>query len=279
PRIVVATPPRRDGTVHPTVLVAAAECGVGEIYRVGGAQAVAALAFGTQTIPRVDKIVGPGNAYVMEAKRAVFGVVGIDNLAGPSEAAIIADESAPMRFVAADLLAQAEHSGDNVVALLTPHEPLIDAVAAEIERLLSQLSRADVIEQSLAECGALVLVESLEQAADLVNVLAPEHLQLMVEDPIALLSHLEGAGAIFIGPFSPVPLGDYLAGPSHVLPTNRSARFSSGLSVSDFVTTSSIIWSSRAATLAAVPDVVALAEAEGLTAHAEAMRVRENTSV
>ncbi len=274
PRIVVATPPRRDGTVHPTVLVAASECGVSEVYKMGGAQAVAALAYGTATVRPVDKIVGPGNAYVVEAKRLVFGAVGIDNLAGPSEAAIIADGSAPPTYVAADLLTQAEHSGDNLVALLTPSERLIDAVVAEIRALLDRLDRAELIEQSLADCGAVVLVESLGQAADLVNHLAPEHLQLMVAEPLELLGQIEAAGAIFVGPHSPVPLGDYIAGPSHVLPTSRSARFSSGLSVWDFITAASVIWSSARATAAMAGDTIALAEAEGLTAHAEALRVR-----
>ena len=273
-RIAVVTPPRRDGSVHPTVLVAASECGVSEVYKMGGAQAVAALAFGTAVVPPVDKIVGPGNAYVVEAKRAVFGKVGIDNLAGPSESAIIADGSASPDLVAADLLTQAEHSGDNLVALLTPEESLIDAVVGRLTDLLEQLDRAQLIEQSLADFGAMVLVESLQQAADLVNRLAPEHLQLMVAEPLELLGQIEAAGAIFIGPHSPVPLGDYIAGPSHVLPTNRAARFSSGLGVGDFVVASSVIWSSPRATAAMAPDAIALAEAEGLTAHAEALRLR-----
>jgi histidinol dehydrogenase len=274
PRLVMVTPPRSDGSLHPTLLVAAYECGIAEVYRVGGAQAIAALAFGTDTIPAVAKVVGPGNAYVTAAKRLVFGQVGIDSLAGPSEAAIIADAKADPLLVAADFLAQAEHTGDNLVVLLTPDEGLVDAVVAEIENLLARLDREDIISQSLAECGAIVLVESLQQALDMANEMAPEHLQLMVSDPLACLSEVQAAGAIFLGASSPVPLGDYLAGPSHVLPTSRAARFSSGLSVSDFVTASSVIMASEATLRAKGADIITLAEAEGLSAHAQTIRLR-----
>lgn len=274
PRMVVVSPPRPDGSLHPTLLVAAYECGIAEVYRVGGAQAIAALAFGTETIPAVAKVVGPGNAYVTAAKRLVFGQVGIDSLAGPSEAAIIADAQADPILVAADFLAQAEHTGDNLVVLLTPDEGLVDSVVVEIEKLLSQLDREEIISQSLAECGAIVLVESVQQAVDIANEMAPEHLQLMVADPLAWLSEIQAAGAIFLGASSPVPLGDYLAGPSHVLPTSRAARFSSGLSVSDFVTASSVVMASRATLQAKGADVITLAEAEGLSAHAETIRLR-----
>ncbi|MCX7599618.1 MAG: histidinol dehydrogenase [Armatimonadetes bacterium] len=274
PRLVVVSPPRADGSLHPTLLVAAYECGIAEVYRVGGAQAIAALAFGTETIPAVAKIVGPGNAYVTAAKRLVFGQVGIDSLAGPSEAAIIADAQADPALVAADFLAQAEHTGDNLVVLLTPDDDLVDAVVAEIEKLLSRLDREDIISQSLAECGAIVLVDSVQQALDMANEMAPEHLQLLIADPLSCLNEVQAAGAIFLGASSPVPLGDYLAGPSHVLPTNKAARFSSGLSVWDFVTASSVIMASGSVLQAKGADVITLAEAEGLSAHAETIRLR-----
>lgn len=274
PRAVMVTPPRRDGSVSPERLVAACECGVAEVYRVGGAQAIAALAFGTETIQPVDKVVGPGNVYVTAAKRLVYGEVGIDGLAGPSEAVIIADELAPPDVVAADLLAQAEHSGDNLAVLITTSEPLVDAVVEHVQRLLTRLDRDEIICESLAEAGAIVLVESMQQAIDLANQLAPEHLQLMVDDAEAWIGEVQAAGAVFVGLHSAVPLGDYIAGPSHVLPTGRAARFSSGLSVSDFVTCTSVVSASRRALLYLADDCIALAEAEELTAHAEAIRCR-----
>ncbi len=273
-RLVMVTPPGPGGAVDPMRLVAASECGIEEVYRVGGAQAVAALAFGTDTISPVDTIVGPGNAYVTAAKRLVYGRVGIDGLAGPSEAVIVADSSARPDLVAADLMAQAEHTGDNLVVLLTPSEVLIDAVLESLDRLLGECDREDLICQSLAECGAILLVDSIQQALDCANEIAPEHLQLMVEDPLAWLGEVQSAGAIFLGYAGAVPLGDYAAGPSHVLPTNRSARFSSGLSVSDFVTASSVLMPSDRAVEALAADVIALAEAEGLSAHATSIRLR-----
>lgn len=274
PRLVIATPPHSDGSISPERLVAAVECGVGEIYRVGGAQAIAALAFGTDSVPAVDKVVGPGNPYVIAAKQLVYGQVGIDSPAGPSEAVLIADASADPRLVAVDFLTQAEHTGDNLVVLITPDEPLVDQVIIHLDELLLRLDRDEIIRQSLSDCGALVIVQSLHQALDLANELAPEHLQLLVEDPFAWLSEVQACGALFLGPSSPVPLGDYAAGPSHILPTGRAARFSSGLSVHDFVTVTSVISASRRAVAALAEDVILLAQAEGLGAHAEALRYR-----
>ncbi len=274
PRVVIVTPPRSDGSISPERLVAAVECGVGEVYRIGGAQAIAALAFGTDSVPAVDKVVGPGNPYAIAAKQLVYGQVGIDSLAGPSEAVLIADASADPRLVAVDFLTQAEHTGDNLVVLITPDEGLLDQVVEHLDDLLLRLDRDEIIRQSLSDCGALVIVESLHQALDLANELAPEHLQLLVEDPFAWLSEVQACGALFLGPNSPVPLGDYAAGPSHILPTDRAARFSSGLSVHDFVTFTSVISASHRAVAALAEDVILLAEAEGLTAHAEALRYR-----
>ena len=274
PRLALCTPPRADGTVEPLTLVAARECEVEEVYRLGGAQAIAALAYGTQTVRAVDKIVGPGNPYVTLAKKYVYGTVGIESLAGPSEAAIIADDSAPPAWVAADLLAQAEHTGDNTVVLLTPSEQLAEAVLAELPGQVARLGRAELIERSLREQGALVLTRDLAQAAALASELAPEHLQLMVAQPAALAEHVDNAGCLFLGPLATVALGDYTAGPSHVLPTAGTARFSSPLSVQDFLKRTSLIEVTEAGLRRLGPDTVRLAEAEGLTAHAEAVRRR-----
>ncbi len=273
-RLALATPPRKDGSVAATMLVAAAECGVREVYRVGGAQAVAAFAYGTQTVNRVDKVVGPGNVYVVLAKRAVFGLVGIDSLTGPSESLIIADESADPVLVAVDLLSQAEHTGDNAVFLLTTSMELANAVNAEMEQLLQETPRAELAAQSLSAHGAVVLVSDLEAALSLSNDIAPEHLQLMVAEPTVALNGVRHAGCIFVGPHSPVPLGDYAAGPSHVLPTNGTARFSSPVTVQDFVKVSSIVWASEKTLKELGPGVEILAEGEGLPGHAEAIRRR-----
>jgi histidinol dehydrogenase len=275
PRIAVCSPPQKDGRVEPLTLVAARECGVREVYRLGGAQAIAALAYGTETVRPVVKIVGPWSPWVVEAKRQVFGAVGIESLPGPSESAMVADESADPGLVAADLLSQAEHTGDNTVVLLTPSETLAAAVQAAIPQQVAALGRAELIGQSLREQGALVLVRDLAQAAALVSELAPEHLELAVEDPEALAERIDNAGCIFLGHRATVPLGDYAAGPSHVLPTGGTARFSSPLSVHDFVKRTSLVGPvSEGALRRLGPDVVALAEAEGLTAHAEAVRKR-----
>jgi histidinol dehydrogenase len=276
-RICIATPPRKDGTVNPLVLVAAAESGVNEIYRFAGAQAVAALAFGTESVEAVDVIVGPGNPYVTAAKRMVFGQVGIDNLAGPSESMIIADGHADPAWVAADLLAQAEHTGDNTVVLATQSEDLARAVEADVQAQTGALQRSDLIQQSLAEHGMVALVENMEAAATLANELAAEHLQLCVNEPLALLELIENAGAIFLGNLATVPLGDYAAGPSHVLPTGGAARFSSGLSVHDFLKRSSLLYATERGFTRLAQDVELLAGAEGLDAHASAVRLRRRS--
>ncbi len=274
-RMVMCTPPRKDGSVDPLTLVAAAECGVDEIYRVGGAQAIAALAFGTQTIAPVRKIVGPGSPWVTLAKKELFGVVGIDLLAGPSEILIIADKTASPEVVAADLLAQAEHTGDNMVLLLTDDDDLAQQVAQELSAQVPKLERADLAQQSLTEYGAIILVRDRHQAAELATEIAPEHLELIVEEPFALLEEVDNAGCICIGPLAGVSLSDYAAGPSHVLPTMGTPRFSSGLSVDDFIKKSSLIYVTEPGLQRLAADVIQLAEAEGLPAHAEAIRRRQ----
>jgi len=252
-RIAMCSPPRADGSVHPLILVTAKECGVAEVYRLGGAQAVAALAYGTETVAPVVKVVGPGSRWVIEAKRQVFGVVGIESLPGPSESAIIADSE---------------------VVLFTPSPRLAEAVLAEIPAQAAALERADLIARSLREQGALVLVRDLPQAAALASALAPEHLELAVEYPEALAERIENAGCIFLGHLAAVPLGDYAAGPSHVLPTGGTARFSSPLSVHDFLKRTSLVEVTEQGLRRIGPDTLALAEAEGLTAHAAAVRKR-----
>ncbi|HLG30915.1 MAG TPA: histidinol dehydrogenase, partial [Candidatus Brocadiales bacterium] len=233
-RVVMVTPPRKDGTVSPERLVAAKEVGIDEIYKIGGAQAIAALAFGTKTIPRVDKIVGPGNIFVTLAKREVFGYVGIDILAGPSEVLIIADDTANPEYVASDLLSQAEHY-PGLPVLVTTSEGLVSKVEREISKQIGALSRKDSIKESLDRYGLIILTKDMNEAIVISNELAPEHLQIMVKDPETVLNGIKNAGAIFIGEFSPVAVGDYIAGPSHVLPTGGTARFFSGLSVNDFL--------------------------------------------
>jgi len=273
-RVVVATPPRKDGSIDPLVLVACAESGVDTIYRMAGAQAIAALAWGTETVDPVDVVVGPGNPYVMAAKRIVYGQVGIDNLAGPSESMIIADGHADPAWVAADLICQAEHTGDNTVVLATDSSDLAAAVEASAEEQVRALGRAELIRQSLLEHGMIALVADLAAAAELCNELAPEHLQLAVRDPLALVEQIDSAGAIFLGELVTVPLGDYAAGPSHVLPTGGAARFSSGLSVRDFLKRSSLIYATERGFARLARDVEMLAGAEGLDAHAAAVRLR-----
>ena len=273
-RICIATPPRKDGTVHPLVLVAAAESGVSEIYRMAGAQAVAALAYGTETVEAVSVVVGPGNPYVIAAKRRVYGQVGIDSLAGPSESMIIADGHADPSWVAADLICQAEHTGDNTVVLATPSMDLAEAVEVALEVQVEKLQRAEMIRQSLAEHGMIAIVADMHAAAALCNELAPEHLQLSVDDPLGVLELIDSAGAIFLGALATVSLGDYAAGPSHVLPTGGAARFSSGLSVRDFLRRSSLIHATGRGFSRLAQDVELLADAEGLDAHAAAVRLR-----
>jgi histidinol dehydrogenase len=272
--LVVVSPPGPDGRLNPAVLAAARLGGATEAYKVGGAQAVAALAYGTATIRRVDKIVGPGNIYVALAKRLVFGEVGIDLVAGPSEVVVVADASASARHVAADLLAQAEHDALARAVCLTPEMSLAEAVCAEVARQAPRLARAAIAAAAIRAHGAVVLTRDLAEAVALANRLAPEHLELLVADPFAWLSAVRHAGAIFLGPHTPEVVGDYLAGPNHVLPTGGAARFASGLSVEDFVKRSSVLQYSPAGLREAWPHLARLALAEGLGGHREAARVR-----
>ena len=272
-KVVMVTPPKKDG-INPAVLVAAREAGVDEIYRVGGAQAVAALAFGTESIPRVDKIVGPGNIYVATAKRMVYGYCDIDAVAGPSEIAVVADDTANPAFVAADMLSQAEHDPMASAILVTTSEKLAEKVKEELEKQASRLSRKDVIAESLENYGAIIITESMEEAVGVINRIAPEHLELCVKEPFGLMGLVKNAGAIFLGSYASEPLGDYFAGPNHVLPTNGTARFFSPLNVGDFVKKSSIIHYTEKALREVKNDIILFAEAEGLTAHANAIRVR-----
>jgi histidinol dehydrogenase len=276
-RIVVTTPPRtiRD---NPVVAAALVELGVEEVYQIGGAQAIAALAFGTKTIASVDKITGPGNKYVAAAKKLVFGIVGIDSIAGPSEVVIVADETARADFVAADLLAQSEHGEDASAVLITTSDELASAVVSELERQVSTLPRRSIVEQSISNYGAIVKVTDLAEACEIVNELAPEHLELLVDDTNALLPQIRNAGAIFIGPYSPEAVGDYFAGPNHVLPTGRTARFSSALGVYDFVKRTSVIEYLRAEMEFAADMVAELALAEGLDAHARSANIRKTNT-
>jgi len=269
--MVVPTP---EGRINPLVLAAARIAGVDEIYRVGGAQAVAALAYGTQTIAPVAKIVGPGNAYVAAAKRRVFGVVGIDMIAGPSEVVILADRTADPRFVAADLLAQAEHDAAAQSILITDDPLLARAAAAEVERQLADLPREKIARASWRDNGAIILVPSLEAAAPLVDRLAPEHLEIMAPDPEALAGKIVNAGAIFLGALTPEAIGDYVGGSNHVLPTARSARFSSGLGVIDFMKRTSLLKCDARSLAALAPAAIALGRAEALDAHARSVAVR-----
>lgn len=272
-RIVVTTPP---GTVeqNPAVAAALMELNVNEVYGVGGAQAVAALTFGTETISPVDKITGPGNRFVAAAKKLVFGVVGIDAIAGPSEVVIVADETARADFIVADLLAQAEHGEDASSILITTDEELALSVVTEAEKQVAVLPRREIIEASLTNYGAIIIVETLAEACELVNQIAPEHVELLTSDDDSCASRIKHAGAIFLGPYSPEAVGDYLAGPNHVLPTGRTARFSSALGVYDFVKRTSLIAYSRAAAADAANRIAALAEAEGLQAHANSAVIR-----
>jgi histidinol dehydrogenase len=273
-RLVMVTPPGREGEVNPTVLAAARVAGIDEIYRVGGAQAIAALAWGTASIPRVDVITGPGNLYVTLAKKAVYGRVGIDSLAGPSEVLVIADDSADAALVAADLLAQAEHDPLAAAILITTSARLAQTVPQEVDRQLAEHPRRALTETSLRDWGLVVLCDTLERAAALADRFAPEHLELMVHEPEPLAGHIRQAGAIFLGAHSPEAAGDYLAGPNHTLPTGGTARFSGALSVETFMHHTSVISFTRAALEATGPSIVTLAESEGLHSHAESVRLR-----
>ncbi len=273
-KIIMTTPPGKDGKVNPNTLVAAHEAGADEIYKVGGAQAIAALAFGTESIPKVDKIVGPGNIYVALAKKAVFGYVSIDSVAGPSEILVIADETANPRFVAADLLSQAEHDELASAVLVTTSEALAKAVSKEVEDFVAVLSRKEILEKSLENYGYILLVKDLAEAIDVANEIASEHLEIVTKDPFTVMTKIKNAGAIFLGEYSSEPLGDYFAGPNHVLPTNGTARFFSPLSVDDFIKKSSIISYSKEALEPIHKDIIKFAEAEQLTAHANSIKVR-----
>lgn len=276
PEIVMVTPPATGGKegIDPYILVAAAEAGVKEMYRVGGAQAIAALAYGTATIAPVDKICGPGNIYVALAKRTVFGAVDIDSIAGPSEIVVLADEGANASYIAADLLSQAEHDEMASAILVTPSETLAEAVAAEVERQLATLPREAIARASIDSYGAVLLVESIKAGIDVVNKLAPEHLEVLTADPMSLLGLIENAGAIFLGPYSSEPVGDYFAGPNHIIPTNGTARFSSPVNVDDFLKKSSLIYYSKEALLKNGNSIMTLARHEGLEAHARAIQIR-----
>ncbi len=276
PRIIICTPPRQDKTINPFLLVAAKEVGVNEVYKVGGAQAIAAMAFGTETINRVNKIVGPGNLYVTMAKRLVYGEVGLDMLAGPSEILIIADESADPVLIAADLLSQAEHGpvDEAGAILLTTSESLLRAVALEIEKQLADLPRQSIARASLEKSGGLILVQNLDEAVKLANFAAPEHLELLVAEPYQLLAKIKNAGAVFLGAYSPEPIGDYVAGTNHVLPTNGTARFASALSVQDFMKETSIIGYNLEGLKENGAAAITLARIEGLEAHARAVESR-----
>lgn len=272
--IAMFTPPGNDGRVNVNTLAAAAVAGVAEIYRIGGAQAVAAMAYGTETIRPVDKITGPGNRYVTAAKRLVFGTVGIDMLAGPSEILVIADSSANPAFVAADLLSQAEHDEMAAVVLITPDRELAGLVGEEIERQLRIIGRSGIAAKAVADYGAIVIAGSLEEAVELANGFAPEHLELAVSDPFSWLGKIRSAGAVFLGHFTPEPVGDYVAGPNHVLPTGGTARFSSPLGVDQFVRRTSVISYSRSALEREAPGIIMMATVEGLDAHAASVEIR-----
>ena len=273
-QIIMCTPPDHEGKVYPTTLVAANEAGVDVVYKAGGAQAIAAMAYGTESIPKVDKICGPGNIYVALAKKAVFGYVSIDSVAGPSEILVIADETANPRYVAADLLSQAEHDEMASAILITTSSELANKVFAEIDGFLKELSRSEIISKSLDNYGYILLVDDINEAVSVANDIASEHLEIVTKDPFNVMTKIKNAGAIFLGEYSSEPLGDYFAGPNHVLPTNGTAKFFSALSVDDFIKKSSIISYSREALEAIHNDIENFASAEHLTAHANSIKVR-----
>ena len=272
--VIMMTPPGNDGSVNPATLVAADIAGVSRIFKVGGAQAIAALAFGTATIPKVDKITGPGNIFVALAKRSVFGYVSIDSIAGPSEILVLADETANPRYVAADLLSQAEHDKLASAILITTSKELAEAVSKEVDVFVNELSRKEIMEESLNNYGYILLAPDMNTAIETVNEIASEHLEILTKNPFDIMPKIQNAGAIFLGEYSSEPLGDYFAGPNHVLPTNGTAKFFSPLSVDDFIKKTSIISYSREALEAVHKDIELFAEQEGLTAHANSIKVR-----
>lgn len=272
--IVMVTPPQKDGTANPDILAAAKIAGVDRVFLMGGAQAVAALAYGTQSVPKVDKIVGPGNIFVATAKKLLYGTVDIDMIAGPSEILIVADKSANPKFLAADLMSQAEHDKMASAILLTTSEETANETAKELSRQMQTLERRDIIEQSLNDFGAIIVCKDISEAVNFANKLAPEHLELAVENPMEYIGRVDNAGSVFLGHYSPEPLGDYFAGPNHVLPTSGTARFFSPLSVDSFIKKSSFIYYTEPALSEAKDDIIKLAETEGLTAHANSIKVR-----
>lgn len=272
--IVMVTPPSKDGSVNPNIIAAAKIAGVDKIYKIGGAQAIAALAYGTESIPKVDKIVGPGNIYVTLAKRSVFGNVDIDMIAGPSEILIISDETGNPKFLAADLMSQAEHDVLSSSILVTTSIDIAEKVKGELERQVKALSRRDIIEKSLGNYGAIIVATTLETAIEISNTIAPEHLELVIKNPMSLLWKIKNAGSIFLGEYSPEPLGDYIAGPNHVLPTSGTARFFSPLSVDSFIKKSSFMYYTETSLKNVGSKIIKLANTEGLTAHANSIKVR-----
>lgn len=274
--IVMVTPPGRTGKPDKNILAAAKIAGVDRVFLIGGAQAVAALAYGTESVPKVDKVVGPGNIFVATAKKLLYGTIDIDMIAGPSEILVIADSSAKPEYLAADLMSQAEHDRMASAILITPDEALARATANEIERQMETLSRRDIIRESIDNFGAIIVCESLTEAVDFANELAPEHLEVCCENPLEYIGKLDNAGSVFLGNYSPEPLGDYFAGPNHVLPTSGTARFFSPLSVDDFIKKSSFIYYTKDALLAAADDIIRIAETEELTAHANSIAVRRD---
>lgn len=274
--IVMVTPPGRTGKPDKNILAAAKIAGVDRVFLIGGAQAVAALAYGTESVPKVDKVVGPGNIFVATAKKLLYGTIDIDMIAGPSEILVIADSSARPEYLAADLMSQAEHDRMASAILITPDEALAQATAAEIERQMETLSRREIIRESIENFGAVIVCESLTEAVGFANELAPEHLEVCCENPLEYIGKLDNAGSVFLGNYSPEPLGDYFAGPNHVLPTSGTARFFSPLSVDDFIKKSSFIYYTKDALLAAADDIIRIAETEELTAHANSIAVRRD---
>ncbi|MDR1689022.1 MAG: histidinol dehydrogenase [Clostridiales bacterium] len=272
--IIMCTPPGKDGKINPAILVAASVAGAGKIFKAGGAQAIAAMAFGTGSVPKVDKIVGPGNIYVALAKRYVFGFVNIDSVAGPSDILVIADKSANAKYVAADLLSQAEHDELAAAVLVTPCEELAFAVNAEFEKMLEKTPRSEIAKVSAQNNGAIIVVNTIEEAFEISNKIAPEHLEICVSDAFSMLPYVKNAGAVFLGNYSPEPLGDYIAGPNHVLPTGGTARFFSPLNIDDFTKKTSILHFDKKSFESLADDCITFAESEGLFAHADSIRAR-----
>lgn len=272
--IIMITPPNKEGTIKDSLIVAASIAGVDKIYKIGGAQGIAALAFGTETIPKVDKITGPGNIFVATAKKQLAGYVGIDMIAGPSEIMIIADKKANPRYIAADLISQAEHDEMAASILVTDWEPMADQVLVELRSQVELLERKDIIKKSLKDYGAIIITSSLKESIEIANEIAPEHLEILTEDPFKIYKDIKNAGAIFLGEYSPEPIGDYFAGPNHTLPTSSTSRFSSPLSVDDFIKKTSLIYYSREALMKSKESIIRIAEEEGLTGHANSIKIR-----